>query len=108
MALIVLRFVFVMVAVGLGFQLIQSPALGPDPPYLPWLVFCGLLLLSAAVIGVDMMVRRKHLDTVSAVYMGLLVGLFLTYVLRLAFSSILPEKSDFTHWAMLVLGMVLC
>jgi uncharacterized protein YacL len=108
MALIVLRFVFVMVAVGLGFQLIQSPALGPDPPYLPWLVFSGLLLLSGAVIGVDMVVRRKHLDTVSAVYMGLLVGLFLTYVLRLAFSSILPDKSDFTHWAMLVLGMVLC
>ncbi len=108
MALIVLRFVFVMVAVGLGFQLITSPVLGADPPYLPWLVFGGLLLLSMAVIGLDMLVRRKRLDTLSAVYLGLLVGLFLTYVLRLAFSSVLPEKSDFTQWAVLVLGMVLC
>jgi uncharacterized protein YacL len=108
MALIVLRFVFVMVAVGLGFQLIHSPELGADPPYLPWLVFGGLILLSLAVIGIDAMVRRKHLDTVSAVYVGLLVGLFLTYVLRLAFSSVLPDRSDFTQWAVLVLGMVLC
>ena len=108
MALVVLRFVFVMVAIGLGFQLIHSNALAADPFYLPWLVFVGMLLLSLAVIGVDTMVRRKHLDTVSAVYMGLLVGLFLTYVLRLAFSSILPGNSELTQWAVLVLGMVLC
>jgi hypothetical protein len=108
MALVVLRFVFVMVAVGLGFQLIHSPVLPADPPYLPWLVFGGLILLSLAVIGTDMMVRRKQLDTVSAVYLGLLVGLFLTYVLRLAFSSVLPEKSDLAQWTALVLGMILC
>jgi uncharacterized protein YacL len=108
MALVVLRFVFVMVAVGLGFQLIHSPVLGADPPYLPWLVFGGLILLSLAVIGADISVRRKNLDTVSAVYLGLIVGLFLTYVLRLAFSSVLPENSDLAHWTALVLGMVLC
>jgi uncharacterized protein YacL len=108
MALIVLRAVFIMVAVGLGFQLIHSPALGIDPPYLPWLVFGGLILLSLAVIGVDMLFRRKQLDTVSAVYLGLLVGLFLTYVLRLAFSSVLPENSDMMQWATLVLGMMMC
>jgi uncharacterized protein YacL len=108
MALVVLRFVFVMVAVGLGFQLIHSPLLSSDPAYLPWLVFGGLILLSVGVIGVDISVRRKHLDTMSAVYIGLLVGLFLTYVLRLAFSSVLPEKSDVAQWVSLVLGMVLC
>ena len=42
------------------------------------------------------------------VYFGLIVGLFLTYVLRLALSPILPEKAPFTQWAELVLGMVLC
>ena len=108
MALVVLRFVFVMVAVGLGFQLIHSPVLGADPPYLPWLVFGGLILLSLLVIGVDVSVRRKNLDTVSAVYLGLIVGLFLTYVLRLAFSSVLPENTELAHWTALVLGMVLC
>ncbi len=108
MALVVLRFVFLMVAVGLGFQLIRSPMLGAEPAYLPWLAFGGILTLALLVIGADMAVRRKQLDTVSAIYWGLLVGLFLTYVLRLAFSSILPEKSESIQWAVFVLGMVLC
>ena len=108
MALVVLRFVFVMVAVGLGFQLIHSPLLGAEPAYLPWLVFSGMILLAVGVVVIDMVVRRKHLDTVSAVYGGLIVGLFLTYVLRLAFSSLLPDKSEVTQWAVAVLGMVLC
>ncbi len=108
MALIVLRFVFVMVAVGLGFQLIHSPGLGVEPAYLPWLVFGGVILLSLAVIGIDMLFRSKRLDTISAVYIGLLVGLFLTYVLRLALSSILPQTSGLAEWSGLVLGMVVC
>ncbi len=108
MALVVLRFVFMMVAVGLGFQLVRSPMLGADPPYIPWLVFGGVILLALAVIGADMLFRRKKLDTISAVYFGLLVGLFLTYVLRLALSSILPEKSGMGEWTGLVLGMIVC
>jgi uncharacterized protein YacL len=108
MALVVLRFVFVMVAIGLGVQMIRSPALPQDPAYYPWLVFGGLMLVSTAVICTDMVVRRKQLDTISAVYWGLLVGLFLTYVLRLALSPIWPEKSAMTQWGEMVLAMVLC
>ena len=47
MALVVLRFVFVMVAVGLGFQLINSDVLAGEPAYLPWLVVRRLMLLVA-------------------------------------------------------------
>jgi uncharacterized protein YacL len=108
MALVVLRFVFVMVAVGLGFQLIRSDVLAGEISYLPWLAFGGIILLALTVISLDMLVGRKQLDTVSAVYLGLIVGLFLTYVMRLAFSSVLPEKMPLTQWASLVLGMILC
>ena len=108
MALVVLRFVFVMVAVGLGFQLVSSGVLASEMAYLPWLAFGGIILLALTVISLDMMVGRKQLDTVSAVYLGLIVGLFLTYVMRLAFSSVLPEKMPLTQWASLVLGMILC
>jgi uncharacterized protein YacL len=108
MPLVVLRFVFLMVAVGLGFQLIHSPLLTTEPSYLPWLVFGGILALAVAVIVADMAMRRKKLDTVAAVYWGLLVGLFLTYVLRMAFSSILPQNSEAVQWAVFVLGMILC
>jgi uncharacterized protein YacL len=108
MALVVLRVVFVLVAAGVGVQLINSPDLAREPAYLPWVVFGALLLMAAGVIGIDVLVRRKQLDTVSAVYWGLLVGLFLTYVLRLALSPILPQKNPAGPYAEVILGMVLC
>ncbi len=110
MALIVLRLVFLMVAAGLGVRLINAPDTLPDnPPYLPWLVFGGLMLLSLGVILADVLTPRKRLDTISAVYFGLIIGLFLTYVLRLALSPVLPyEDSAPVQWMQLVLGAVLC
>lgn len=108
MALIILRSVLVLVAAGLGVQLINSHALGSDPPWLPWLVFVGIMALAIGVIAIDVFFPRKRLDTLSAVYFGLIVGLFITYVLRLALSPILPEDAALTQWLQLVLGMVLC
>ena len=108
MALVILRFLFVMVAVGLGFQLVNSGMLAGESFYLPWLAFTGIVLLAVAVIVTDVLVRRKRIDTVSAVYLGLIVGLFLTYVLRLAFSSVVPQTTPMSDWFSLVLGMVVC
>jgi uncharacterized protein YacL len=108
MALTVLRFVFIMVAVGLAFQLVNSGVLAGESFLLPWVAFGAVIFLALAVIGGDIMVRRKRIDTVSAVYLGLIVGLFLTYVLRLAFSSVLTDRTPTADWFMLVLGMLLC
>ncbi|MEQ8837396.1 MAG: TRAM domain-containing protein [Lacipirellulaceae bacterium] len=107
MALIVLRCVFILVAAGLGVQLIQSDSL-PKEPYIPWAVIGGMILLAGLVIGVDVWARKKRLDTITAVYFGLLIGLFLTYVLKIALSPVLLPDSPVTTWATLVLGMVLC
>src|SRR5262245_23507331 len=68
MAIIILRFVFLMVAAGIGVRLINSAVLPHDPAWIPWLVFTGIMLLSAAVIALDMFVPRKRLETISAVY----------------------------------------
>ncbi len=108
MALVILRFVFVMVAVGLGFQIVNSDQIEGGSAALPWLAFGGVVALAVAVIIGDSLVRRKRIDTVSAVYLGLIVGLFLTYVLRLAFSSVLPNNTPTGDWFSLVLGMVVC
>ncbi|QDS97388.1 PIN/TRAM domain-containing protein [Adhaeretor mobilis] len=107
MALIVLRCVFVLVAAGLGVQLIQSDAL-PKEPYVPWLVIGGMILLAGIVITVDMWARKKRLDTITAVYFGLLIGLFLTYVLKIALSPVLAPDTLQATWVPLILGMVLC
>ncbi len=108
MGLIILRVVFVLVAAGVGVQLINSDALSRDPEYIPWLVFGGLMVLAAGVIAADSFVRRKRIDTISAVYLGLIVGLFLTYVLRLALSPMLSDRSPIVPYVELVLGAVLC
>jgi len=109
MALIILRCVFLMVAAGIGFQLIQSEALPREPAFLPWLVFGGLILFSGLVIGIDVLSGRKRLDSITAVYFGLLIGLLLTYVLKLALSPMLPDADTLeAQWTPVILGMVLC
>ena len=110
MALIVLRCVFLMVAAGLGVRLINAPGTLPqDPAYLPWLVFGGIMLLSLMVILIDVVTPRKRLDTITAIYFGLIIGLFLTYVLQLALSPVLSQPDSVAaQWIQLVLGAVLC
>jgi uncharacterized protein YacL len=109
MALVVLRSVFVLVAAGIGYQLIQSDILPKEPAYVPWLAMGGMILLAGTVIATDILVGRKRLDTITAVYFGLLIGLLLTYVLTIALSPVLPDRSaSAATWLPLVLGMVLC
>ncbi len=87
MGLIILRCVFVLVAAGLSVTFIQT-----DPG------------IYSRRFGMDVMgdirgddgsrlgrilawiysVRKKKLDTITAVYFGMIVGLFMTYVLSLA------------------------
>ncbi|MBL9164802.1 MAG: TRAM domain-containing protein [Planctomycetaceae bacterium] len=110
MALVILRCVFILVAAGVGFQIIQADTL-PKEPYVPWLVVGGLILLAATVIAIDVFAGRKRLDTITAVYFGLIIGFFLTYVLTIAISPWLvpdPKQFNWGPWVTLVLGMVLC
>jgi purine-cytosine permease-like protein len=106
MGLIILRCVFILVAAGLGVSFLQFGVLPKDSPPLAWGVFCGLLLLALGVIVADVSVRRKRLDIITAVYFGMLVGLFLTYILGLAMVPLLGDKLRMPVQS--VLGLVLC
>jgi uncharacterized protein YacL len=108
MALVILRCVFLLVAAGIGAQFAQSDLLPREPAYLPWLVFAGFVLAAAAIIALDEKSGRKRLDTITAVYFGLIIGLFLTFILKTAFSISLSADSQYTPWALLILGAVLC
>lgn len=113
MALLILRLVFLMVAAGLGAQLVRSGVLpGEDhgwPTWLPAAAFAGIMLLAGMVILVDINSPRKRLDVITSIYFGLIIGLFLTYVSKLALSPVLPEgASAATTWVSLIMGMVLC
>jgi uncharacterized protein YacL len=108
-ALIVLRCIFVLVAGSLGASLVNSDLLPAQPDWLPWLVMIVMFLLVAAVIVVDVLIPRKRLQTITAVYFGMIVGMFLTYVVRLALDPLLSNPNSFSvQWVQLLLGMVLC
>lgn len=109
MALIVLRCVLMVVAVGVGSLLVRLSMLTSGPGWLPWVAFLGTTSLAAAVIAADAFIQRKQIDIISGVYFGLLVGVLLTYVLTLALEPLLAEAQPQARFAtQLLLGMVLC
>lgn len=109
MPLIILRLVFLMVAAGIGAQLINADVLPKTPPYLPALAFAGIMLLALVVIGIDVLVLKKRLEVITSIYFGLIIGLLLTYVFSLALSPIFPDpKSQLARWVPLIVGMILC
>lgn len=109
MPLLVLRLVFLIVAAGLGVQLAQSETLPREPPYLPAVAFAGVVLLAVAVIAIDTLVSEKRLDVITAVYFGLIIGLFLTYITQLALTPVLSTAQPVViNYLPSVLGLALC
>ena len=92
MALWILRACFLIVAIGLGLSLTANSALlmkqGPEPILLRAGIF--ILFLTGAVVTIlaDIFIRNKRIDMISSVYFGLVVGLFLTYVVDLALTPL--------------------
>ena len=109
MALVVLRSVFLMVAIALGFQLVTSPDVTGIHGWLPWVGFFGVMLVAGGVIAADFSIKRKKLDTITAVYFGTIIGLFLTYVFRLALTPLLPPAhTPFADWLGMALATIVC
>ena len=110
MALIALRAIFVAVSVGIAVLMFNTPAVQESPAWVPWAVLLGMITVPVVVIGVDSALRRKDVTVITAVYFGLLVGVFLAYVATLALAPILPTDPEHpvTRWLPLILGMLLC
>jgi uncharacterized protein YacL len=110
LALLILRAVFVMVSVGIAALIINTDALKTSPPWVPWAVLGGMLLLPTVVIAGDALIRRKNLTVITAVYFGVIVGVFLTYATLLALGPMLPPSpaAPVNVWMPPVIGAVLC
>ena len=110
MALVALRAVFVMVSVGIAVLVINTEAMRDAPEWVPWGVLAAMIALPLAAIGVDASIHRKDLTVITAVYFGVIVGMFLTYAALLALAPILQPnaKHPLVVWLPPVLGMILC
>ena len=93
MALIILRVVFLAVAIALGMSLANSKLLEEYQGWVTWTAFLGVLSIAACVLVADSSVRRKKLDAITAVFFGLFIGLVLTYVFRIALTPFLDRAS---------------
>lgn len=87
MLLIIIRAVYAFVCAGAIATYVSPGAreFGIDQPHIvreyPFLSFIVLLALTQAVTVIDLLVRRKRIEVISAVYFGLLVGALLSYLL---------------------------
>jgi uncharacterized protein YacL len=107
MALLILRCIFLIVALGLTSLLVGSDALRSGPVWLPWLIFFSVIVVAVAVIMADAFMPNKRIDTISAVYFGTLVGMLLTYALTLAIAPLLDRVERYRDAVEIGLGVVL-
>ena len=104
-ALLTLRIVFITVAAGVGAIWSRSDHL--QHPIMPYLVFAGALLVAFGVVTADMLLPKKRIEVISAVYFGLLVGVMLSYLLTIAMDPLL-ENNQFKSYISLGTVTVFC
>lgn len=109
MPLWVLRAAFLVVAAGLGVSLANRAEVGQQSgAFVPWGVFLSVMGAAVGIIIADILFPRKRLDIITCVYFGIIVGLFLTYVVGIALTPIIDERNTAATGIRLVVGMVLC
>ena len=92
-----------LIAIGMAMTLTSNPEFygtetsgSPQEPLGRWLLFGGFLLGAIATVLTDVLIKKKRIDMISSVYFGLLVGLFLTYIVNLALAPLFGlQQEDF-------------
>jgi uncharacterized protein YacL len=105
MALIILRCMFLLCAGGVS--AIINTSLSDTATTVPWIVFAGIMTLAVAVVIADIYAPKKKIDTISAIYFGVLIGVLLTYVLWIAVQPLL-EQSFNGRAIQLIIALLLC
>lgn len=89
MSIWILRFFFIAVSIGVGASLVSAPEFSRAP----WAVLPTVIIGAVAVIVIDSLTPRKRIEVISSVYVGVVVGLFLTYLLGLALTPWMSSLS---------------
>lgn len=90
MLLLIIRIIYAVVSAGAIAAFVQNTE--NVPVFVnqhPLLTFFGLLILSQSVTVLDLLISRKRIELVSAIYFGLLIGVLLSFLLTLALAPIL-------------------
>lgn len=68
--------------------------------------FFLLLLVSQSVTIADVLIRKKRIDVISAIYFGILVGVLLAYLMIQALTPVVPVSNPF-HTAVVLLTLLI-
>ena len=76
-------------------------------PLIGLTAFVVVVGLGFLVMGLDLVVRRKEITTISAVTFGLLVGLSLGAMLSLAVEPLVPESPQWPHHGLSIVRIII-
>jgi uncharacterized protein YacL len=93
MLLMLIRAVFVFVVAGLGVRAARIVGEHQLVNY-PYLVFIAVLFAAVIVVVVDLLTPRKRIQTISAVYFGVIVGIFLSNLVTEALHPTMEQFLD--------------
>jgi uncharacterized protein YacL len=110
MVLAILRCLFILAVAGVGVSIFNGPTPPHSTEWFPWATLGCLVALATAIIVGDILIRRKRLDVISSVYFGLIVGLFLAYLISFVIKPIEPATmTNRQHDTIqLVLTLIFC
>lgn len=92
MLLFIIRMMYLVVCAGAVASYISTsphlPALIENHKFAAFLIILGITQLAPVV---DLLIKRKRIDIISAIYFGLLVGILLAYLTLLALNPVIDE-----------------
>ncbi|WP_165219025.1 PIN/TRAM domain-containing protein [Aquisphaera insulae] len=92
MLLILIRATFILVVAGLGVRM--AKIVGENELANPYLVFVGVMIAAIAIVVADTLTPRKRIQTISALYFGVIVGVFLSNLVN---DAIQPAVQLYLH-----------
>lgn len=92
----ILRAFFFLVVLGLALSHNVGLAAGDANVYssYQWAIFFWFLCGAVVIIILDVITTQKRIDLISSVYFGLVVGLFLTYIVSLALTPLFESYAN--------------
>jgi len=105
MPLWILRTAFLLVAGGVGYSLTLAPELQRGK----WWVFPIVMLFAVAIIAGDVLISRKRIELISSIYIGIVVGIFLTFMVRTVISPLFDNsQTNLADLLILPIGIGIC
>jgi uncharacterized protein YacL len=113
MLLVILRVAYLLISAGAILAYITTETVAGQPALLPRVIennkaiaFFALLFISQIVTIADVLVRKKRIEVISAIYFGILIGVLLAYLMIQALTPVVPVSNPY-HTAVVLMTLLI-